>query len=189
MNMAIENDEREQLRALVTRDAIHRVVCDYIRGQDRLDPELQRRAFHDDAYVDCGVYAGSPEGYVAFAQSALAKYEASHHLIGQIDVEVSGQRASGEVYFLAWHRSGRGAQAMDVFIAGRYIDEYEDRGSGWKIAARREIMDWGRKVPAADEFFRTNLQFHFGRRDGNDFSTLRDWPEQAAVNSTSGMQT
>jgi hypothetical protein len=180
--------EPEQLHALVARDAIQRVICDYIRGQDRLDPGIQRRAFHDDAYVDCGVFAGSPDDYVAFAQAALARYEASHHLIGQIDIEVDGPRASGEVYFLAWHRSGRGADAMDVFIAGRYIDAYEDRGSGWRIAARREIMDWGRKVPASDEFFRTNLQFHFGRRDGSDFSMRRDWPDHAVVYSTSGKE-
>jgi len=169
-----------RLHALVAKDEIHRAVCDYIRGQDRLDPATQRSAFHDDAYVDCGVFAGSPDGYVAFAQGALARYEASHHLLGQIVIDVDGNRASGEVYFIAWHRLGRGAEAMDVFISGRYIDEYEDRGSGWKIAARREIMDWGRKVPAADEFLVTNLKFHFGRRDGTDFSTLRDWPEASA---------
>lgn len=38
-------------------------------------------------------------------------------------------------------------------------------------------MDWGRKVPAADDFLVQNLRFHFGRRDGQDFSSLRNWPE------------
>ena len=166
----------DAMHVLVAKDAVHRVVCDYIRGQDRLEPAIQLSAFHPDAYVDCGVFAGDPAGYVAFAQGALANYEASHHLLGQIVIDVEGDRATGEVYFIAWHRLGTGDAAMDVIISGRYIDEYEDRGDGWKISRRREIMDWGRKVRADDEFFRTNLKFHFGRRDGGDFSTTRDWP-------------
>lgn len=168
--------ETERLQKLLAKDEIHRAVCNYIRGQDRLDRSLQLSAFHEDAYVDCGVFAGSPKDYVDFAQSALARYEKSHHLLGQIVIEVAGNRAEGEVYFIAWHRLGREAEAFDVFIAGRYVDEYEDRGSGWKIAARREIMDWGHKSPAADDFFVSNLKFHVGRRDGNDFSEIRDWP-------------
>ena len=168
------------VEALVAKDQILEAVHAYIAGQDRLDPALQRSAFHDDAYVDCGVFAGDADGYVAFAQGALAeRYQASHHLLGQVTIEVDGKRASGEVYFIAWHRLGVGSDAMDVFISGRYIDEYEDRGSGWKIAARREIMDWGRKAPAADDFFLSQTKFHFGQRDGTDFSQTRDWPAQA----------
>lgn len=168
------------LEALLAKDQILKAVHAYIAGQDRLDPTLQRSAFHDDAFVDCGVFAGDPDGYVAFAQGVLAdRYEASHHLLGQVTIEVDGKRASGEVYFFAWHRQGTGAEAMDVFIAGRYVDEYEDRGRGWKIAARRELMDWGRKVPAADDFFVSQAMFHFGRRDGADFSQTRAWPQQS----------
>lgn len=168
-----------EVEALVAKDQILKAVHAYIAGQDRLDAALQRSAFHDDAYVDCGVFGGGPDEYVAFAQGALRDwYEASHHLLGQITIEVDGKRATGEVYFIAWHREGSGADAMDVFMSGRYIDEYQDRGDGWKIACRREIMDWGRKVPAADEFY-TDKAFHFGKRDGADFSQLRNWPEVA----------
>lgn len=166
------------LANLLAKDQILKAVHAYIAGQDRLDPALQRSAFHDDAYVDCGVFAGGPDEYVAFAQKALAsQYEASHHLLGQVTIEVEGKHASGEVYFIAWHRQGSGAEAMDVLISGRYIDEYEDRGTGWKIAARREIMDWGRKEPAADDFLVSQTRFHFGRRDGTDFSQIRNWEE------------
>jgi len=175
------------LHALVARDQILKVVHAYIAGQDRLDADLQLSAFHEDAHVDCGVFAGDPAGYVAFAQGVLAqRYEASHHLLGQVTIEVDGNRASGEVYFIAWHRQGTGADAMDVFIAGRYVDEYQDRGQGWKIAARREIMDWGRKVPAADDFFLSQTMFHFGQRDGTDFSQTRAWPAEAARSLSEG---
>ena len=42
-----------------------------MRGQDRLMPELHLSAFHDDAYVDCGLYAGNAQGFVEFAQGLL----------------------------------------------------------------------------------------------------------------------
>lgn len=96
------------LEDLLAKDEILGAVHDYIRGQDRLEPAIQRRAFHDDATVDCGVFAGNPDDYVAFAQNALANYEASHHLLGQISIDVQGDQADGEVYFIAWHRSGKG---------------------------------------------------------------------------------
>lgn len=165
----------EAIEMLLAKEAILVAVHAYIRGQDRLDPVIQRSAFHDDAFVDCGLFAGDPDAYVAFAQGALADFESSHHLLGQITIEVKGKRAQGEVYFIAWHRHGTGAEATDLIISGRYIDEYEDRGTGWKIAARREVTDWGQKIPATDDFLTGSL-FHRGQRHGRDFSTLRDWP-------------
>lgn len=168
--------ETAMLKELYARHCIDQAIDTYIRGQDRLDPALQRSAFHDDAYVDCGVFAGGPDGYVDFAQTALRNYEFSHHLLGQKSIRIEGDVAYGEVYLFAWHRKGTGEDAMDVIIGARYVDQYEDRGDGWKIARRREIMDWGREIPAADDFFTSNLAFHFGRRDGQDFSETRDWP-------------
>jgi len=41
-----------------------------MHGQDRLLPTIQRRAFHDDAFVDCRPFAGDPDGYVNYAQTA-----------------------------------------------------------------------------------------------------------------------
>ena len=68
--------------------------------------------------------------------------------------------------------------AKDLFVAGRYIDRYEDRGSGWKIARRRELIDWARTDPASDSFLRNTPELArvMGARGDADFSNQRNWP-------------
>ncbi|MFV0277598.1 MAG: nuclear transport factor 2 family protein [Parahaliea sp.] len=164
MSEELEELYRE-LRDLQARRDIHAAVCRYMRVQDRLLPELQLSAFHEDAQVDCGLFAGSPAEYVAFAQGFLAEIESSHHLIGQVDIEVDGRQATGEIYFIAHHRLLEDGQEKDLFVAGRYQDCYEDRGDGWKISARREVVDWARTDAAADAFLADNAALIRGRRE------------------------
>ena len=171
-------DLEAEVRDLAARRDIHELVCNYMRAQDRLMPDLQRSVFHDDAWDDCGLYMGDAKGFVDFAQGFLAKLEASQHLIGQVQIKVEGKVAHGEVYFIAWHRLVEDGVAKDLFVAGRYIDRYEDRGSGWKIAKRRELIDWARTDPAADSFLRETpvLARVMGARGDADFSNQRNWP-------------
>jgi hypothetical protein len=169
-------DLEAEIRDLAARRDIHKAVCNYMRGQDRLQPAIQRKAFHDDALVDCGLFAGAPDAYVEFAQGFLAKLESSQHLIGQVDIEVDRDVAYGEVYFLAWHRVSEGGEPKDLIVCGRYVDEYARRDGEWRIAKRREIIDWARTDPAADGFIREFKQLHLAGRHGKDFSETRAWP-------------
>jgi hypothetical protein len=169
-------DAAAELHDLCARRDIYDAVCRYMRGQDRLMPEVQRSAFHDDAYVDCGLFAGDAAGYVNFAQGFLANLKSSHHLIGQVHIDVDGSVACGEVYFIAWHRIVEDGAEKDLLVAGRYIDEYQDRGTGWKIAKRRELIDWARTDPAADSFLREAKGLVMGARRDGDFSNQRNWP-------------
>lgn len=165
-----------EVRDLAARRDIHRAVCRYMRGQDRLDPNLHRSAFHDDAWVDCGLMNGTADEFVAFAQGFLADVAGSQHIIGQVDLEVHGDTASGEVYFYAWHRTMADGEAKDLMVAGRYVDEYACHGGDWRIVKRREIIDWARTDPASDGFLQENPVLRMGKRGGADFSQSRDWP-------------
>lgn len=172
-------DIEAELHDLTARRDIHKALCNYMRGQDRLRPDIQRLAFHDDAHVDCGLFAGSADGFVEFAQGFLANTGGSQHLIGQVDIEVKGDVASGEVYFIAWHRIEEGGEPRDLIVAGRYIDEYAKRGGEWRILKRREIIDWARTDPAADGFIAAYPALHLAGRRGADFSETRTWPAAA----------
>jgi hypothetical protein len=169
-------DIQHEVRDLAARRDILDAICNYMRGQDRLMPEVQRRAFHDDAFVDCGLYAGDADGFVDFAQGFLAAVKYSHHLIGQTHIQVDGDVAHGEIYFLAQHRIVADGIEKDLFVAGRYIDRYEERGDGWKIAKRRELIDWARTDPASDSFLKEQTSLCLGARGGADFSNVRVWP-------------
>lgn len=155
---------RAEVADLAARRDIQQALNDYMRGQDRLLPDLQRQAFHDDAWVDCGLFAGRAADFVHFAQGFLAGCDASQHLIGQVDIKLEGKMARGEVYFFAQHRIIQDGEKFDLFVAGRYHDEYEDRGRGWKIARRQEIIDWARTDPAADGFLEENASLHLAGR-------------------------
>lgn len=149
-------DLEAEVRDLAARRDINAAIQRYMRGQDRLLPELQHTAFHDDAQVDCGLYAGSAAGFVDFAQGFLAQMKGSQHLIGQVTIEIDGDVAQGEVYFFAWHRLVEDDGEKDLFVCGRYIDRYEKRAGEWRIADRRELIDWARTDPAADAFLKAN---------------------------------
>ena len=161
---------------LIAKAAIHEALCRYMRGQDRLDPVLHRSAFHDDAWVDCGLMNGSADEFVRFAQGLLGDMAGSQHIIGQVQITVDGQRASGEVYFFAWHRFHEEGAPKDLIVAGRYVDEYACRGGDWRIIKRRELIDWARTDDAADAFLKDNPMLPRGGRRGTDFSQTRDWP-------------
>ena len=161
---------------LIAKEAIRGALCRYMRGQDRLDPVLHRSAFHDDAWIDCGLMSGTADEFVAVAQGFLADLEGSQHIIGQCDIAVDGERASGEIYFFAWHRVREDGEPKDLSVAGRYVDEYACRDGDWRIVRRREIIDWARTDPAADGFLNDNPMLPRGARRGADFSETRDWP-------------
>lgn len=155
---------RREVADLAARRDIHKALNAYMRGQDRLLPEVQRSAFHDDAWVDCGLFAGRASDFIDFAQGFLAACDASQHLIGQVDIKLEGDKATGEVYFIAHHRITENGEKKDLFVAGRYHDEYEDRGDGWKIARRKEIVDWARTDAAADAFLRDQVGLNLAAR-------------------------
>jgi SnoaL-like domain len=167
-----------EIRDLAARrditDAVHR----YMRGLDRLDAVLQRSAFHDEAYVDCGLMAGPVDEFIIFAQGFLGDLDATHHFLGQIRIEVNGELASGECYFQAWHGTrDEAGNPRDLFIAGRYIDEYACNNGEWRIAKRLLITDWVKDGSADHAFFAANPTTNRGGRSGADFSENRTWPE------------
>ena len=174
--MARTFDLEAQVRDLAARRDIYAALCRYMRAQDRLLPELHLSAFHEDAYVDCGLMAGTAREFVDFAQGFLADLVSSQHIIGQVDIDVQGERAFGEVYFYAQHRLAQDGAEVDLIVAGRYIDEYACRDGEWRILKRRELVDWARTDPATDGFVKAQPQLPRGGRGAADFSVTRNWP-------------
>jgi SnoaL-like domain len=173
MTFNLEAEIRDLAARREITDAVHR----YMRGLDRLDPVLQRSAFHDGAHVDVGLMAGPVDEFIAFGQDMLAGMDATHHFLGQIRLEVNGENASGECYFQAWHGArDEDGNPRDLFISGRYIDEYACNNGEWRIAKRKLITDWITDHPADHTFYAQNPTTNRGGRRGEDFSQTRDWP-------------
>ncbi|MCW1431059.1 nuclear transport factor 2 family protein [Novosphingobium sp. JCM 18896] len=175
-------DLEAEVRDLAARRDITEAVHRYMRGLDRLDPALQRSAFHDDAQIDAGIFVGDAGEFVGFCQDFLGAMDASHHLLGQVRIEIDGSNtgpiktARGECYFQAWHgiRDPAG-NPRDLFIAGRYVDDYACKNGEWRIVRRKLITDWVKDDPADHGFFAANPTTNRAGRRGEDFSDTRVW--------------
>jgi len=130
------------LERVLARAEIEDLSLRYARGQDRCDAVLQRSVFHDDALCAYGDYEGGPDGFVDFAQSALARFASTVHYVGQVLLEFpEDDRAEGEVYGQAVHELRDEGTVRTLVVHGRYVDRYERRDGRWGIVFRQEVVD------------------------------------------------
>jgi hypothetical protein len=162
----MDQQGQNQVKHLVDRMEVERLVRQYMRGLDRVLPDLVQNVFHDDALVDYGAYVGAASGFIDFACEFLKGCEATHHFVGQMDIELEDRVGHGEVYFNAYHRLSKDGVSTDLFVAGRYKDRYENRGQGWRIASRNLIVDWSRTEPSA-RGYELNTKILAGARGAN----------------------
>lgn len=106
--------------------------------------------FAEDAVAD---YLDMPkcEGRQAIedtVRTALAPFDASQHLIGNVVVTVDGDTAESVCYLQAQHVK-RGTDGGDNFIiAGAYRDTLRRTENGWRITHRRLDGLWTEGNPA-----------------------------------------
>ncbi|NBC37790.1 nuclear transport factor 2 family protein [Novosphingobium sp. FSY-8] len=165
----------DKIEALIARDEIRALSGAYMRGLDRRDADLMKGVFWPDSTTDYGFYQGPGAEFVDFAQTMLADHQANLHMLGQINIDLDGPRAFGEVYYFAWHRVEDDGVPTDLIIAGRYVDRYEQRDGVWKIAHRSELIDWVRSDPASEHYLARIPGALLGGHGAADRSSQRDW--------------
>jgi hypothetical protein len=106
-----------------------------------LDP-----AFHDDAEDDHGNFRGSKQDALAALRKSAANPDvtASVHHIGNILIDLRGDEAFVESYFMASQRRAEGGKLWTRMRVGRYLDRFEKRDNVWRVASRKVIDDWSR---------------------------------------------
>lgn len=137
-----------KLRELVDRDEIHRVMLKYARGLDRLDFELVRSCYWDDAIEDHGSYVGRPDDFIRWAdQTTLAHLSTQHGILNHF-CDLQGDDAYCETYY---QFTGVRAEPPHFVSTGRYVDHFQKRpgpnGPEWRIANRVCIVESGMDVP------------------------------------------
>lgn len=164
------DDLKRQVRHLLDRQEILDCVNAYNRGLDRLDGELIRAAYHDDAIDEHGPFVGDADAFTKFALEIEATFEATHHGITTHNCSIEGDVAHAEsyVYFLVTHRD----KAIIGTGYGRYIDRLERREGRWAIAVRRLLMDATFEV-ARSPWLGEAWDAARGRRDSSDLSYQR----------------
>lgn len=156
------------LELLVARQQIADVIYRYARGIDRMDFDLVRSCYHPDAYDDHGAFAGNVEAFISAVAQFLARWTATQHFMGNMLIEIDGQRARAETYAVAYHRrEDAEGNGKDDIMGVRYVDRFEQRNGLWKIAYRVVASEWRRVDTVSGARHRGELGV-WGRRDGDD---------------------
>lgn len=129
------------LRALLDKEAIRACMLRYLRGIDRMDADLIRSAFHEDA-IDNHTrdVRGSIDGLLEWWLPQQHTREATQHFVTNQTIELDGDVAHVESYFFVFIKQK--AQDVGALNGGRYADRFERRNGEWKIALRIVLPEW-----------------------------------------------
>lgn len=134
----------DALKVMLDERAINRLVLDYAEAVDRLDEPLLRRVFAADAVLEgpgwrfegidqiCSIFPIMKDSFVS-----------SWHATHQQTINLDGDCATGETYCAGRHLQKGGYadnQVMTLII--RYHDSFVRTEGGWRMASRKEIVDW-----------------------------------------------
>ena len=165
---------QEEIARFKDRQAIYDCLMRYCRGVDRLDVELLKSAYHEDATDDHGIFNGNAWEFAEF----IGPFDASigvrqqTHRVDHALIEFTGPDSavveSYNLTFIDAEAEGGMAAAM---VGGRYLDRFERRDGDWKIAHRLYVMDWNRNEQSTVDwhgsFFKDLAR---GRPDDQDAS-------------------
>jgi len=164
------DDVRTAVQRLVDKDEINDVLLRYARGIDRLDIELFRTVFWEDGGFEDGIVEGPAKDFapVLIGDAVRNMFTATQHFISNVRIEFEGPSvAHCESYFLAFHllkgdeatlntilgsrrvqeMGGDYSRGYELYVAGRYFDRFEKRGTAWRIYKRRFVSDWTSSGP------------------------------------------
>jgi hypothetical protein len=172
-------DLRAALQETRDRQEITNQLHRYCRALDRMDRPLLESVFHADSTHEMGAFKGLSMDFCQFAFDILSGMEKTQHLLGNVLIELDGDKAVSECYFVAYHRIAADAPAPegsphrlgvdeDLFIAGRYLDRFEKRDGVWRVANRVGVQDWSRWEAVDEQGFPNPGNRPVGKRGKED---------------------
>jgi hypothetical protein len=141
-------DREAAITELLIKEEIRDNMVRYARGVNRLDLDLIKSCFHPDAYENHGSVRGPAIEFAENLPDQLREgFQSSFHFLGNSLIEIDGNRAAHETYFIGYLRLHPDADGTekDVLFGGRYLAINESRDGGpWLIAERSVVNDWNR---------------------------------------------
>ena len=121
---------------------INDVLVRYTRSIDNRDYELLDTCFTPDAHLDYTASGGVKGAYPevrTWLEKALAQFKAMMHMIGNVVIEVDGDKATSRTYLLNPMGVEASGGAMQFFtVGGEYVDQLVRTPDGWRIRERIE---------------------------------------------------
>lgn len=175
------NIDPQTLKSLVIaadRSAIQNVLGTYCRALDRLDLELLKNVYHPDGFDDHGSMKLNTH---EFAEKIIERIRSTTiygmHTITQTVIEVEGDRATSEAYYLGLHRIAPGEASIGQFFGPKYLNEARQRGT---LDRCHEYLCGGRYLDVLHK--RAGAWRIYRRRMTNEFTICR--PESPCEEGT-----
>ncbi|MEU1548361.1 nuclear transport factor 2 family protein [Nocardia sp. NPDC005745] len=145
-----DNALKEQVQRLIDRQEIHDVIIAFARSVDRLDRDLYETTYHRDALDDHGVFVGGRADFYDWMEPVLREQRHStQHFMGNHTVEIDGDTAHAETYFITSSMTKQGKPFS--MVGGRYIDQLVREDGRWSVLKRVLLTDW--QLPLAADAF------------------------------------
>ncbi|MFH2046895.1 MAG: nuclear transport factor 2 family protein [Pseudomonadota bacterium] len=139
--MDTATSDAKALQYLLDKSELYDLVMKYARYTDRRDMTALRALYHDDAIEDRGkMFKGPIDEFIKWVSVAAKEFELTMHRISNTIFEINGNKAQGEIYAEAYHRTFPPDQ-KDIIACGRYLDHYEKRDGIWKFTYRTSTTD------------------------------------------------
>jgi 3-phenylpropionate/cinnamic acid dioxygenase small subunit len=136
------------LQQISDRLEIQDLLTRYTRAIDTKDYNLLDTCFTPDAWVDYTSSGGTKGKYPevrAWLEKALAPFPAMMHAIGNVTLELEGDRARARTYVINPMGFPKPDGSLHVFtVCAHYVDQLVRTRAGWRIAERIEetvLMD------------------------------------------------
>ena len=156
------------LEELAAHIEIQQVLYRYCRGVDRGDVALLASVYHPDGIDRHGAFSGLGTEFAANLVPRMDQVPAAgQHHITNILIELHGEAANVESYYIAYHPQTTEAGVGHALVCGRYLDRFERRAGRWLIAERQVTIDLSRNLEPAAEWPGA-VNFPAGRRRQDD---------------------
>ncbi len=99
---------------------------------DRLDRELLRSAYHDDAVDDHVGFVGPVDDFIDWAFAYHATQTRHQHYLMNHTVDIAGDEAHSETYYM-FVGTDRDPDKPLIISGGRYVDRLARRDGRWAI--------------------------------------------------------
>jgi len=163
--MEIDAARLKALDQMLAREQIRQCLVRYTRGIDRHDAALVASAYHADGEDEHGL-GREVASHASSVHDTI--WEAHQHFLTNITIDLDGDTAHAESYFLVAGRRKQNS-ATDIH-GGRYVDRFERRDGQWAITDRIRIYEWGFPAEQAVESLKS---FRLGAHDTSDLSFTR----------------
>lgn len=145
------------LEQISDRLEIEDLITDYADAIDSQEFDRLDDIFTADAWIDYSAMGGAKGEYPQvkhFLEESLPAFKNTQHLIGNYQIKLLGDRATGKIMcFNPMELDLGGQEGSQVFFLGLwYIDEYCRTEKGWRISKRSEVKSYHFNTPDFLEF-------------------------------------